>query len=288
MKKPKSSPIEVPAKLTANRQSSPTPAAQKQMALPLWPSEMRGVPNAVLRGTLFSVTQRRATLKKLTLLTIVDDIEIRYKGERLNQTDLDVWEALLHLARLQPFSNQVEFSINALLRKLDRNTGKAQHDQLHEELTRLRAGTVDMRNSEGKSVFGGLILRGGRDEATGRYVVELDPDLLRMYEAGYSHIDWEQRLALESNNLAKWLHGFYSHATPYPYKVETICALSGSTVGRIADFRRMLRDALAQLVNVGALSGWEIGADDLVNVKRTPTTSPRHLTHQPTRKSRAA
>lgn len=291
MKTPKTSPLEALAPLTANRKPSTGTRAAAQMSLPLWPNEMRGVPNAVLRGALFSVTQRRENFRKLTLLTIVDDIEIRYKGERLNQTDLDVWEALLHLARLQPLSHQVEFSINALLRELDRKTGKAQHDQLHEELTRLRAGTVDMRNSAGQRVFGGLILRGARDEVTGRYVVELDPDLLRMYQAGYSHIDWQQRLALGSNNLAKWLHGFYStHATPYPYKVETICSLSGSTVGRIVDFRRMLRTALGQLVDVGAITGWDIDTDDLVTVERAPLTSqkrhlakkagPRHLTHK--------
>lgn len=123
------------------------------MSLPLWPNEMRGVPHAVLPGALFSVTQRRATFKKLPLLTTVDGIQIRYKGERLNQTDLDVWEALLHLARLQPLGNQIEFSTNALLRELDRKTGKAQHDQLHEELTRLRAGTVDMRTADRPKVL---------------------------------------------------------------------------------------------------------------------------------------
>jgi hypothetical protein len=124
MKTPKTSPLEALAQLTSNRKPSTGTRAAAQMCLPLWPNEMRGVPNAVLRGALFSVTQRRATFKKLTLLTTVDGIQIRYKGERLNQIDLDVWEALLHLARLQPLGNQVEFSTNVLLRELDSKTFK--------------------------------------------------------------------------------------------------------------------------------------------------------------------
>lgn len=286
--------MKTPLQALANLHASRKPptvkakAVSPQLSLPLWPESVRGIPNAVLRGALFSVSQRRATFKKLTLLTAVEGVEVRFKGERFNQTDLDVWEALLHLARAQPLGNRVEFSVNALLRELGRKTGKAQHDQLHEEITRLRGGTVDMLwTADKKRFFGGLIVKGYRDEETQRYVVELEPDLLKMYEQGYSHIDWEQRKALGSNNLSKWLHGFYStHAAPYAYKVETIRSLSGSTVERLVDFRKMLRQALDHLVQIDALLSWEID-DDLVHVKRVPSSSqqrhilnkakPRHL-----------
>lgn len=282
-------PIEALAKLTSKRKPASTTKPQTkatlvpQLTLPLWPDSVRGIPNAVLRGALFTVNQRRDTFKKLTLLTAVEGVEIRYRGERLNQTDLDVYEMLLHLARAQPLGNRVEFSTNALLRELGRKTGKSQHDQLHEELTRLRSGTVDMRWTEDKrGFFGGLIVKGYRDETSGRYVVHLEPDIMKMYENGYSHIDWAQRKALGSNSLAKWAHGFFStHAAPYPYKVVTIKELCGSTVERLGDFRKMLRLALDNLVAVGALLDWQIDENDLVHVKRVPTASQqKHIVRQ--------
>lgn len=272
------------AKLTANRKAvvkapkanQPTP----QMSLELWPDSVRGVPNAVLRGSLFSVSQRRSTAKKRELLAAVDGIEVRFKGERFNQTDLDVWEMLLHLARQQPLGNQVEFSAHAFLKELGRGTGKTQHEQLKDEIARLRGGTVEVTwTNEGKTFIGGLVEKAFRDEVTQRYVVVFDQKMLGLYEGGYSHVNWEQRHALGNNGLAKWLHGFYvSHAKPFPYKVETIKNLCGSTIERLGDFRKLLRSALAELVEVGALTNWEIDKNDLVCIEKIPTLSQKkHL-----------
>lgn len=272
------------AKLTANRKAvvkapkakQPTP----QMSLELWPDSVRGVPNAVLRGSLFSVSQRRSTAKKRELLAAVDGIEVRFKGERFNQTDLDVWEMLLHLARQQPLGGHVEFSANSLLKELGRGTSGKHHEELKEGIARLRGGTVEVTWTKDNRTFGGgLISNYYRDEATQRYVVVFDSKMLGLYEGGYSHVDWSQRQALGNNSLAKWLHGFYSsHAAPFPYKVETIKNLCGSTIERLGDFRKLLRTALAELVDVDALTGWEIDKNDLVAITKIPTLAQqRHL-----------
>lgn len=255
------------------------PVVNPQLSLPLWPDAVRGVPNAVLRGALFGVSQNRATAKKLTLLTAVEGIEIRFKGEHFNQDDLSLWEALLHLARMQPLSTSVEFTANAMLRALGRCTTGRDHAALANAIARLRGGTVEIKwIKDNLSFGGGLISKYYRDEETGRYVVVFDEHLLGMYAQGHSYIDWEQRQALGNNSLAKWLHGFYSsHASPFDYKVETLRSLCGSTVARITEFRRMLRHALGQLEKVGAIRSWEI-TDDLVQVVNMPSNSQaRHL-----------
>lgn len=264
----------------------PTP----QMSLELWPESVRGVPNAVLRGSLFTVTKTRETTKKRELLAAVDGIEIRFKGERFNQTDLDVWEMLLHLARLQPLGNQVAFHAHAFLKALGRKTGGKDHEQLKEEITRLIGGVVEVTWTREKKTFAGaLVTSYFRDEETQRYVVVFDQQMLSLYEGGYSHIDWEQRHALGSNNLAKWLHGFYAtHADPYPYKVETIKTLCGSTTKALREFRRMLKNALDELVSVGAIKSWEISWDDLVRIENTPTLSQvKHLNKATTTRKRS-
>jgi hypothetical protein len=253
-----------------------------QMSLELWPDTVRGVPNAALRGALFSISQIRPIAKKRELVAAVDGIEVRVKGERFNQNDLDVWEMLLHLARERPLGNRVEFTANDLLKALDRKLGGTQHDQLKEEITRLRSGTVEVTwTKEGKTFGGGLISEYFYDDNNQSYVVVFSEKMLSLYEGGYTHIDWQQRKLLGGNNLAKWLHGFYaSHAAPYPYKVETIRKLCGSKDDqRLGDFRKLLRSALEKLVTLGAIISWNIEPKtDLVTVVKTPSASQqRHL-----------
>jgi hypothetical protein len=275
-------PLEALQNLAAKR---PTPTTTRpvgkprQLSLELWPDAVRGVPNAVLRGSLFSVSKQRSTAKKRELLAAVEGIEIRFKGERFNQVDLDLWEMLLHLARLQPLGNQVEFSSYSLLKELGRGTGGKDHEDLKEDIARLLGGVVEITWTDTNRTFiGHLVDKAYRDETTQRYVVVFDQKMLGLYEGGYSYIDWEKRKALKGNSLAKWLAGFYaSHAQPYPYKVETIKNLCGSTVGRLPDFRRMLKIALDELVRVGCIKSWSI-KDDLIHVTHTPTKSQtKHL-----------
>lgn len=276
-----SNPLEALAKLNSSRKTHPVEkqAKDRQLSLELWPDSVRGVPNAVLRGSLFTVSKQRATAKKRELLAAVDGIEVRFKGERFNQTDLDLWEMLLHLARLQPLGNQVEFSAHALLKELGRGVGGKDHDDLKEDIARLLGGVVEITWTDTKKTFlGHLVEKAYRDEASRRYVVVFDEKMLGLYAGGYSYVDWSRRKALKGNNLAKWLQGFYaSHAAPYPYKVETIKNLCGSTVGRLPDFRRMLRTALDELVSVGSIKSWTI-SEDLIHVVNSVTKSQaKHL-----------
>lgn len=277
------SPLDALAKLTARKRptKSPTTAVVKatQLSLELWPDAVRGVPNAVLRGSLFTVSKQRATAKKRELLAAVEGIEIRFKGERFNQTDLDLWEMLLHLARMQPLGNQVEFTAYSLLKELGRGTGGKDHDDLKEDIARLLGGVVEITWTDTQKTFlGHLVEKAYRDETSQRYVVVFDQKMLGLYEGGYSYVDWERRKALKGNSLAKWLQGFYaSHAAPYPYKVETIKNLCGSTIARLTDFRRLLKTGLDELVKVGSIESWSI-KDDLIHIEKLPSKSQaKHL-----------
>jgi hypothetical protein len=257
---------------------SPKP---KQLSLELWPDAVRGVPNAILRSALFGVSQSRQLHKARTLVAAVDGYEIRFKGETFNQTDLDVWETLLHLARLQPLGTEVEFTANSLLKVLGRGVGKSQHEQLKEELMRLIAGAVEITWTKQQKAFAGALVSSYfRDDETGRYVVKFNQDMAKLYGMGYTNIDWSERQALGKDNLAKWLHGHYSsHAAPYPYKVATLKKWSGSTVERLGDFRKQLRAALDKLVAIGCIKSWTIDPEtDLVEVVTVPnSTQLKHL-----------
>jgi TrfA protein len=240
----------------------------KQEQLPLWPEAVRAVPNAVLRGALFSVAQEREAFKTATLIATVEGIEIRFQGTRPNQTDLDVWEMLLHLARLQPLSSEVQFTAHAMLKALGRGTSGKHHEELKQQIRNLAAGLAEITWTKERKSFGGTLISSFfRDEDTGLYVVKFNQDFGKLYATGHTSIDWEERKSLGQNNLAKWLHGFYSsHEQPYPYKVETLQRLCGSTTER-RGFRRILKEALPKLVDIGTIASWSIEAEtDLVNV----------------------
>lgn len=254
--------------------------APKQLSLELWPDAVRGVPNAVLRGALFGISQIRKTHKKRTLIAATENYEIRFKGETFNQFDLDVLQGMLHLAVPHPLGSRVEFTVQAFLKSIGRSSGKTQHEQFKDEVVRLIGGVVEITSLRDQQTFiGTLVQKAFRDERTGRYVVVFDPDMLHLFQTGYTLVDAGQRQALGKNALAKWLHGFYSsHAKPFDYKVETLHKLCGSTTAP-KGFKRLLKAALDGLVSVGGLVSWDIDPEtQLVSVVRIPSASQlKHL-----------
>ena len=258
---------------TASQEAAPA-------QLPLWPDAVRAVPNALLRGALFSISNVREVVKKRTLLASVKGIEVRFKGERLNQTDLDTWETIIHLARAQKLGSKVQFSAHSMLTMLGRHHGREQHEQLKEDISRLTGAVVEITIKETAQAFGGALVQSYyRDEVEQVYVIEVSPQLLKLYQAGNTYIDWSERQQLGNANLAKWLHGFYSsHAVQLPYKVATIRDLCGAkATQRLGDFRKLLRTALDLLVTrETSITGWSIDENDCVVVTRRPSNSQRN------------
>jgi hypothetical protein len=89
------------AKQRAEREPLPgKPLPKNVVQLPLWPEPVRAVPNGFLRSALFgAIAKGRRRYINGEDLAAVDGVTIRYKGERLDQGDLDVWESVLHAVR---------------------------------------------------------------------------------------------------------------------------------------------------------------------------------------------
>ncbi len=246
--------------------------------LPIWPESTRGVPNSALRGALFAAIQGkdRQYLKR-ELLAVQSGIEIRFTGMQLDQSDMNVWEQALHLARQHPLGNRCEFTANAFLKELGRSTGKPMHEWLKDAFARLMGCGVEITHNQ--STYGGSLLEFYRDEDTDRYRLEINPKIKALYDAGFTQIDWQQRKRLGRKPLALWLHGFLaSHAKPYPLKVETLMQLSGSRNKQLADFKRKLKTALDDLQTIGVIDSYEFSGG-LVTIYRTPSNSQKnHLT----------
>jgi hypothetical protein len=262
------------ANLEANRSKRPKKVIvpeviiKTQLSLEFWPDPVRKIPNPLLRGALFSVSKIREIAKKRELLSSVKGIEIRFKGERFNQTDLDVLEMLLHYGRTKPLESLVEFNAHQLLTDLGRPVGGDAYDQLKEEIARLASGLVEITFSDRKTFGGTLIKNFYRDETIQRYVVSFDEKMMMLYEQGATYIEIDKRLRLGANNLAKWLYRWYlSHAHPLDYKVETLKKLCGSNTKRTSDFRKALKVSLELLKKNDLIASWSINPEtDLVRV----------------------
>ena len=263
---------------TAQQDTKTDPPASKVIQLPLWPEAKRGAPNAVLRGALFAAVQGKGRIAmERVILAAQDGITIRYTGWQLTQSDLDVWEQALHLARTQALGTRCRFTEKGFLKALGRQTGKSGRDWLRAALARLTATAVEI--SDGRRTYGGNLLEFYRDEDTGHTGLEINPKLAKFYgRSQWTQIDWEQRQRLRGKPLALWLHGFYaSHAAPYPLSVEYLHKLSGSQTKQLRYFKKNLAQALRDLEATGVIEAFEI-VGDLVHVRPVPSPSQqKHL-----------
>ena len=258
----------------------------KVIQLPMWPEPARGVPNSILRGALFAAIQgKNRRYMKRELLIVQKGTGIRFTGMQLDQSDLDVWEQALHLARMHPLGTRCDFSANGFLKALGRSTGKPMHEWLKDAFSRLTGCAVEI--THGRYTYGGSLMEFYRDEVTQQYRLEINPKIIALYNAGWTATDWQQRQLLRRKPLALWLHGFFaSHADPHPMKVETLWKLSGSRNKEKRGFKRDLIKALESLKAIGAIIDFEI-KNDLVYVERMPSASQKRnlVKDKPWRKS---
>jgi hypothetical protein len=254
-------------------QEEPKPqATAKVIQLPLWPEPKRGVPNSALRGALFAAIQGKdRQYMKRALLTGQQGIEIRFTGMQLDQSDLDVWEQALHLARQHPLGTRCHFTAHGFLKALGRKTGGNDQEWLKDVFARLTSCGVEITHKS--MTYCGNLLEFFRDEDTGQYVLEINPKIMALYAAGWTATDWEQRQALKRKPLALWLHGFYaSHANPHPMKVETLVKLSGSPNKNRRSYMQKIKKAHEDLQEAGVIKGFEI-KDGIVFVNNVPSRS---------------
>lgn len=266
----------------AQKPAQVIPIAKVQ--LPIWPDVVRGVPNGVLRSALFGAIKKgpRAYLERQEMPG-QEGIKIIYTGLRLDQGDLDVWETVLHIVRLQELGTECRVTAYQLLKMLGKTDTGINRDTLDRRLSRMKATAVDVSVSGPASYEGSLIDEVYRDKETRAYVIRLNPKLQALFAANqFTQVDWTVRQTLDGQPLAQWLHGYYaSHAKPYPLNVDTLLTLSGSENTEPRSSRQKLRKALDALTDASAVNGQPFSYDirgDLVHVEKSPSgAQQRHL-----------
>ncbi len=251
----------------------PAPKPAKIVRLPLWPAELRTCPSCVLRSALFGVVRRgRRSYLERQIIAAWANTTIRYSGMRLDQADLDVWLAALHITRESGLGAPVRTSIGAMLKAMGRTQDGRAYEDFNNTIVRLTGCVVEITANR-KTYGGSLIESFERDEDTGRYVLYLNPRLVVLFEdEAFALIDWEQRHGLR-RDLSKWLHGYIlSHkATPKePHRIglEKLRDLCGSETGELWKFRQQIREAMAELQEASIVTRWKITSGDALEFVR--------------------
>lgn len=241
--------------------------------LPLWDDDQRGAPVIVLRSSLFGVVKRGSrTAVENQVLAAWTGNEIRYTGFRLDQSDLDCWLQVLHLARQFPLGRDVRFTARGFLRAIGRRGGGKDQAWLQRSLVRMQACGVFIRSAHGQGYQGSLIQNFFVDEESGRYVVRVDPLLATLFDEAFVKLSLERRLLLGSD-LARWLQGYVqSHKATesHPHRIGLVQLQDkcGSETARLRKFRESLRGAMADLQQQGIVANWGITDGDALEFVR--------------------
>jgi len=225
--------------------------------LPIWPDAVRAIPNGVLRSALFgAIAKGRRKYINGEELASIDGVTIRYKGERLDQGDLDVWESVLHTVRFQELGSHCRITSYALLKLMGKTDTGKNRTTLQNRIERLVANALTIKQGR-YTYIGSMISSAVKDQETQEWIIQLDPKLRPLFSSDqFTQVEWAVRHSLDGKPLAQWLHGFYSsHAKPFPIKIETLHSLCGSEAKRISDYKVDLRRSLDLLVEVNKKYG---------------------------------
>ena len=254
------------------------PQSAEIIELPLWPETTRGTPNAILRTSLFAaITPNKRQAFKRAIIAEEKDLKITFTGWQLDQSDRDVFEQALHMAREQPLGTEIYFTARGFLKALGRSTGKSQHEWLKDSFARLLGCGVEITHNN--YTYADNLLGFERDEETQRYKMSIKPKMMQLYTAGWTQSDFKERQMIGSKKyLAQWLHGYIAtHAQLYPMKIETFHRLSGSTNSEIRGFKRRLISALDHLKALDLIKDFYL-KNNLVYIEKYPSNSQkRHL-----------
>jgi len=273
---------------TNNVETTTAPAEQPNQTaeiirLPVWPDSVRGIPNIALRSALFGAIRRGARpYLEQKEIHAQNGVFIRYTGIRLDQADLDVWEAVLQICRFQNLGTQCRTNAYQLLKLLEKTDTGKNRTTLSRRLSRIKATALEVQ-VDAYSYEGSLIDEVYRDKETLEYVIRLNPKLTVFFESDqFTQVDWKLRHALDGKPLAQWLYGYYaSHAKPYPVKIETLLKLSGSENTEPRSSRQKVRKALQAITQACEDAGQSFTFSiegNLVEVKKSGTKSQkRHL-----------
>lgn len=228
-----------------------------------------GFPNVLLRSSLFGVW----SASKFEQSSGVGDIpcengySIQLAGRAVWQKDFLLMAMLLKLAG-DNLKASVVISFRQLLKLLGQHDGKSNYLALSDSLARLEGATLTVTDEGGTRLFEGAMIHYRIDEnPAGRTVkFEVNVQWAQLFgTASWTKLSIAGLRALNRKELAIWLVGYLAtHNGTLPIKLSKLYELSGVST-EMRYFRRSVKEALAECIEVGLLLEGELTKDDMVS-----------------------
>lgn len=185
------------------------------------------IPNLAAKAMLFAPVKpgRRRFVREYTPVPVwgLDDVEVSYKHEQLNQLDLNVFLMLVNFAKRRGDPYRAAFTRREALRFLRLNDSGKSYINLDSIIDRLGSTRVQVavlgQDDHGQDrryvMRDALAPRDYQESVSGKYVVELSKTLSGfMAVDDWSLVSIEQRLELGQNQWALAIHAFLSSSRP--------------------------------------------------------------------------
>jgi hypothetical protein len=138
--------------------------------------------------------ENRRFLKEETIFSI-GSLTVVFTGLQFDQSDFDVYLALLAIAQPLPPVTAVKFHAASLLQKLGVPTGESDLEQFNSVLIRLCGGVIEITDHK-KRYFGSLIEGGEIDKVTMNYEISMNKQFQMLF--GEENLSQSSNVVCES------------------------------------------------------------------------------------------
>ena len=100
------------------------------------------IPNMIIRSNLFGISIRNLKLQERKLLITQGDKQIFFRGQDLNQTDLDIWLVIKKAFIEKPEGYEANFCTNEILKSLGMHHSKNNRLWLQKKIEKLNTSLL--------------------------------------------------------------------------------------------------------------------------------------------------
>lgn len=237
----------------------------ESVQLPLWPSDMRAMPNDYARSALFTVRNKKAPRRQLMdeeLYHLSNDVTLTYSGIELRADDDElVWLQVIEFAKAFPLGKPVQFTMYQLCQAVGWPRNGTYYRKAEACLTRLQATALKIRSKRLGHVQAISMIRSftilSQGTRVARCQVVIEEKMIVMFSGNhFTQFLWAKYRSLKP--IARRLYDYIgSHKAPFPLKLAAFNKVCGSDCERPNKWAEMVRKACDELVTAGMVeSAW--------------------------------
>ena len=252
------------------------PETQLPAQLPLWPCNVRAMPNDICRSAIFTVRNCRVPRSSIQNkpIFVVGDGMITYTGIELRAEDDElVWQQFLDIGKEHLIGMWFSFTPYQICVALGWPTNGAYYRKVHDCLLRLKATAIAVENKaagKGKaiSMVAGYDWDVNEKGKRTNCRLQISPGMEKLFAGRqYTHLEWIAYRDLIPT--ARRLYDYAaSHSRPYPLKLATVRMMCDSDSMVLKRWRQQVKEACTILTAAGLVKRAYVSENDLVHFER--------------------